>query len=46
MAKKKSKKPIVKATTGCGQEPIGPTPTPNGHWSCIDGQWEWIPEIG
>lgn len=31
----------------CGQQPIGPPPTPNGDWECgTDCKWVWIPDIG
>ena len=36
----------VELADGCGKEPVGNGGTPNGHWACIGGVWEWIPEIG
>lgn len=40
-----SKREETEPECGGKAKPTG-SPTPNGYWSCIGGNWVWIEDIG
>lgn len=36
----------LKSVGGCGQEPAKPGSEDPGNWSCRNGQWVWIINVG